>query len=286
MSGKNGKSQFLVGDAFREATEHFNANRFLEADKLCSGIIRISPNHIEAINLLGVIAQKLNRHDLAIDLFKRGITINNNISQLYFNLGSSLFALNRKSEAVDILNIALKKDPKNSTISNLLTVVLDSNQSNISGDNLEGESEVFMQQGVKLHNSGKLVEAVESYQKVIIIDPKHVFALNNLAIALKGLGRINDAIVALTKAVTINPDFADAYSNLGGMLQEQGEFDEAKKNFRKALLIEPDNAQVHNNLGYINHVQGNINQGVACYQKAISCKSNYAEAHNNLGNLY
>jgi Tfp pilus assembly protein PilF len=71
----NDQSQMTVDDAFKNAIDHFNMDRYTEADKLCTAIIQAFPNHINAINLIGVIAQKINRHDLAIEQFQKAINM-------------------------------------------------------------------------------------------------------------------------------------------------------------------------------------------------------------------
>ena len=87
------------------------------------------PNHINSINLLGVVAQKVNRHDLAVDLFQRAINIDNSRALLYYSLGGSLNNLGRREEAIQVLKIALEKEPGNSQITNYLNSIADKTES-------------------------------------------------------------------------------------------------------------------------------------------------------------
>ncbi|MBF0445103.1 MAG: tetratricopeptide repeat protein [Magnetococcales bacterium] len=125
MDGKqvqqaDNQPQLTVDATFSQAVEFFNAEKYIEADKLCTAIIQKAPNHIDAINLLGIIAQKVNRHDLAVEMFQKAINIDNNIALLYYNLATSLYPLGRIQEAVQVLNTALKIAPENIQIANYL----------------------------------------------------------------------------------------------------------------------------------------------------------------------
>ncbi len=85
------QTEMSVDMALSQAIDHFNAGRYSEADKLCTAIIQTVPNHVVAINILGVIAQKAHRHGLAVELFQRAIDHDNSNSLLFYNLGISLF---------------------------------------------------------------------------------------------------------------------------------------------------------------------------------------------------
>jgi predicted Zn-dependent protease len=120
----SGQTQLTVDAAYSQAIEHFNTGRYSEADKLCTAIIQAVPDHIDAINLLGVIAQKLNRHDWAAVQFQRVINIDNSRALLYYNLGISLHQLGQNKEAIQVLKIALEKEPGNSHIADYLNSIL------------------------------------------------------------------------------------------------------------------------------------------------------------------
>ncbi len=110
-SGEGGP--VTIKDAYKQAVDHINAGRFTEADRLCTQILKSVPNHVDTINLLGVIAKKINRHDLAVEQLQRAIAIDPKRSDLYFNLGTSLYQLGRGAEAVAALKSALQYDPDN-----------------------------------------------------------------------------------------------------------------------------------------------------------------------------
>ncbi|MBF0358325.1 MAG: hypothetical protein HQL70_06925 [Magnetococcales bacterium] len=117
--------KMTVESAYAQALDHFSAGRYSEVDKFCTAIVNALPNHVNAINLLGVIAQKVNRHDLAVEKFQQAIDIDNNCALLYYNLGTSLNPLGRRDEAIKALKTALSIEPENDKVSAYLHGILE-----------------------------------------------------------------------------------------------------------------------------------------------------------------
>ncbi|MBF0445887.1 MAG: DUF2919 family protein [Magnetococcales bacterium] len=120
----NGQPQLTIDEMYSVAVDHVNSDRYKEAEELCLAIVQQLPNHIAAINLLGRIGHKLNRHEFAAKWFQRLINIDSRNAEPYYNLGISLNELGRKDEAIHVLEIALKKDPDNGHIAGYLNGVL------------------------------------------------------------------------------------------------------------------------------------------------------------------
>ncbi|MBF0383072.1 MAG: tetratricopeptide repeat protein [Magnetococcales bacterium] len=277
---KSGQTQLTVDEAFTHATDHFIAQRYTEADQICTAIIKTSHHHIPAVNLLGIIAQKLNRHDLAVVQFEKAISIDNKRADLFYNLAISLHALGRNQEAIEVMETALTNEPENKQIVDCLNGL----KSNIAtkGELLDSGQELF-QKGVGFHQSGQVDEAIKLYRKALVVDPENTAALSKLAVALQSIGRLEEAVINYQKAVSLNTQYADVYSNLGVALQEQGRFHEAVASFHKALQINPDFAEVYANMGVVQLEQGRINEAVVSLNKAISLRPDYADAYTTLG---
>jgi Flp pilus assembly protein TadD len=82
-------------------------------------------------------------------------------------------------------------------------------------------------QAVRLHQAGKLQQAVTFYEQALALDPGIPEALSNLAIALKALGRADDAIARCEQALKLKPDAPEILLNLGMLLRERGRSKEA-----------------------------------------------------------
>ncbi|MBF0445352.1 MAG: tetratricopeptide repeat protein [Magnetococcales bacterium] len=282
--GKKSKNQpgklthsINVDETYKQAVDHFNAGNFVEADRLCTAIIQAYPNNIDAINLLGVIAQNINRHDVAIGLFQTAINIDANIWMLHNNLGISLNQTGRGEDAIIALNRALQIEPGNSQTIKHLQNIVDKSR----GDTLQE----MLQRGITLHHDGNLDEAIEWYKKTIKSDPLNVVAKTNLAIAFHALGRLQDAIASYNAVLAIKPDNADVHFNLGNIFKDLGQFTDAISSYKNAVIYNPEFAEAYSNLAIVYNEQGRAKKAVENYQKAIAINPNFATAYYNLGNL-
>lgn len=138
-------------------------------------------------------------------------------------------------------------------------------------------------QAVRLHQSGKLKEAVAFYRKVLAASPAQAEAHHNLGLALKSLGQLSDGILALRQAVTLNPFYSEAHNSLGNALTDAGDLEGAVAAFRRAIEIVPDYAIAHNNLGTVLRDLGQADQALECFATALMMSPHYAEAYNNKG---
>ncbi|MBF0193438.1 MAG: tetratricopeptide repeat protein [Magnetococcales bacterium] len=250
--------QITVDEAFAQALDHFHAERFTQADQLCTAIINAFPAHSYAINLLGLIAQKLNRHDLAIEQFEKAIVVDSNVALFYYNLGISFNSLGLLEDAVEAQKKALLIDPNYTEALNSL--------------------------GSLFVEVGSFTKAVESLKKAITINPNYAYAHYNIANALVKQGKVDDAVSSYQKAISLNPNFAEAYNNFGIVLQEQKKHKEAAISYQKAVSINPNFADALSNLGNALLEIGELDAAVLNCKKAIAIKANYADAYCNLGN--
>ncbi|MBF0382285.1 MAG: tetratricopeptide repeat protein [Magnetococcales bacterium] len=273
---------FTVATAYKQALENFNQGCYTEVESLCEAILEAVPNHLDAINLLGVVAQKMNRHDLAINEFGRAINIDGSKALLYFNLAISMQQLGQSNNALENLNIALKLEPDNQQIKQYLNEITVGDE----GKSSEQKSQEALDIGVSLHMAGQLEPAMEFYQKSLGFKADNVDAISNLGFALQAKGEITKALQYYQKAIAIKPDYELAYCNLGFALTELGRTDEAITNLKKAIGINKNYAQAYYNLANALQIQNRLDEAIYNFQKAIALKPDYLEAHYNLGNAY
>jgi tetratricopeptide (TPR) repeat protein/2-polyprenyl-3-methyl-5-hydroxy-6-metoxy-1,4-benzoquinol methylase len=280
----HGQSQLTVDEAYKQAVSHFNAERYTEADQHCTAIIKAAPNHIWAIDLLGLIAQKYNRHDIAIKQFQHAINIDNSRSWLYKNLGTSLYTLGKNDEAIQSLRTALLKEPENSQIKDYLDSIIQSSTDTLESHNSKNKAKDAMLKGVSYYQSGDMDKALQWYKKCLSIQPENIAALSNMGLVLHTKDRLEEAITIYQKAIAIQPDFENSHYNLGNALKDQGKLEEAVTSYQKAISIKPDYAEAYSNLGNTLKDLRKLEEAVTCYQKAISIKPDLAKTYSNLAN--
>src|SRR5580704_13954660 len=84
-----------VATLFGAGLECHQAGRLAEAEVLYRQTLAAQPNHPDALQLLGLIASQVGRHEIAVELIGKAIRQNRNNSLYYSNLGLALQALKR-----------------------------------------------------------------------------------------------------------------------------------------------------------------------------------------------
>jgi hypothetical protein len=128
---------------------------------------------------------------------------------------------------------------------------------------------VYLLIGNTLERLDRWVEAVESFQHAIGLDPNYSEAYNNLGVALVETGRNREAIAAYAKTIEINPNHANAYFNLGKLSVKLSEYHAALQMFEKALAIQPLHAYAHHELGCLQEMNGQLAMAASSYQKSL-----------------
>ncbi|MBF0382578.1 MAG: tetratricopeptide repeat protein [Magnetococcales bacterium] len=267
---------------FSLAVDHYNGQRFTEAEKLCVTIAQSVPNHVNAINLLGVIAQKLDRHDLAVEHFQRVINIDSSGWEIYYNLGVSLNYIGRVAEALEVLIIAMQKNPGNQEVTAFTHSIIEKTILNSEYKSLQDRVDRYLNHGLLMHQNGHFKAALSWYDRVIALQPDNHDALGNAGVILQSEGRLSEAITRYQEAIAVKPNYAEAYSNLATALQEDDRLEEALINCQKAISLKTDFASAHNNLANILQEQGDYKASIIQYQKAVAINHCFADAFHNL----
>ena len=181
-------------------------------------------------------------------------------------------------------------------------------------------TESRLQEGISLHQEGKLDQAELIYQQILQVNPENDEVLNllgliayqigkyqiatelinqaidmdssqssffnNLGLVLQKQDRLGEAIQAYRQSLELNPNDADIYSNFGTALKEQGQLEEAIDSYNTAIEIQSDHKEVYYNLGIALKKQGQLEEAIQVYYKAIDITPNNTKIYNNLGNIY
>ena len=79
-----------------------------------------------------------------------------------------------------------------------------------------------MRHALKLHQTGRLQEAIEAYRRILAVDPGSVQARTYCGAALLDRRRTDEAAQILQMAVLMDPKNVDALCYLGNAQQETG----------------------------------------------------------------
>jgi tetratricopeptide (TPR) repeat protein len=90
--------------------------------------------------------------------------------------------------------------------------------------------------------------AVDAYQRVTTLDPRHASAWNNLGLLHHRMGRYEDARRHYEVALAADPACAEAAYNLGSLHDDLADLAQAIVWYRRALEVRPDYGDAHFNL--------------------------------------
>lgn len=140
-----------------------------------------------------------------------------------------------------------------------------------------------MQDGLRLHQQGRLAEAASLYAGVARSHPRFFDAHYLLGTAKAQLGDGAAALVHFDQAILLNPRAFFVHLNLGVTLQQLNRLDEAIAAFDKAIAIEPGNAEAHFNKANVLAQQKRHADATASYGRALTINPKLAPAYNNRG---
>jgi len=89
---------------------------------------------------------------------------------------------------------------------------------------------------IRFGESGK---AIESFRRVLEIDPESKEIYNQLAYAYNDVGDLDNAIWAINEYISLAPDEANPYDSRGDLYAFNGRLDDALESYRKASEIKP-----------------------------------------------
>ncbi len=282
-------SPIAAGNLLRSALEHHQAGRLREAEALYRQILASSPDHPDALHMLGLLAHQAGHNEAAVELIGQALRLTPAHAPCHSNLGNAQQALGRLDEAVASFRRALDLDPTLvEAHSNLGSALLAQGKLEEATDSFRRAlainpdlAEAHNNLGYALAQQGLLEPAIQSVQLALALRPDFPVALNNSGMILESQGLPQEAITSLERALALSPDYVEAHNNLGNALKAVGRDDDAVRSYRRALDLRPGYAEAHNNLGQALQAQGMVETAVACFDQALALRPGFAQAHWN-----
>jgi len=117
---------------------------------------------------------------------------------------------------------------------------------------------------------GELNAALNSYEKVLLLQPQHVGALCNAAGLYLKKNLFQKSEIYFKRASKLAPNIGMIFYNLGKAYASQGKYDDALSSYQHALRINPDNIDCLNNLGRLSLLLGDFENGWQYYKHRLS----------------
>ena len=151
---------------------------------------------------------------------------------------------------------------------------------------MTNDAEALNTKGVSAGKKGNNLLALKYFKKAVSLDPTHITALTNIAMAYKNIGKFKSAINSYDNALILDPSRAKTHGDLGNVYFAMGKLKTAVKWYKKALELDPNNAEIHCNLGTTYADLGRYEKAVESLKTSIGLDPTIAEAYYNLGYVF
>ncbi len=229
-----------------------------QAREIYQQILRQEPNHLHALNLLGLAGWQTGRHAEAVEYLERAIAIDPNQAAFYGNLAEARRGLGQIGQAIECYAQAVRLQPS--------AVV------------------VHINLGTLLQQAGQPEHAIASYGRALELDPQNVLARYHLGKAFEQQGKPQPAESCYNQVLESVPEHVPSLEALAALLKARGDLAGAVQLYERALRPEPQIASHHFDLGNVYQLSRRWNEAVACYRRALDINPQYSEAFSNLVN--
>lgn len=202
-----------------------HAGRVDDAGRLFESILRVSPDHFDALHNLGVIRLRQGKIDDARLLIRRALYLKPQSADAQNNLALVYQAKGRLDLARAALERAIAARP--------------------------GFAEAMNNLGVLLAQMDLHDEAIPVFAKALEAHPDYIDARRNLGVALARMERYDEAIAQFELILTKRPRDANACRELGVLLQTVGDGRRARALLEKAVALAPRTAGYFHELGWL-----------------------------------
>jgi protein O-GlcNAc transferase len=256
------------------------------AERNFKTLLATEPNHIAALNLLGVVLAQLGKFEEAERVIERAIRIAPKSDTTFCNQGIVLKQLKRLPEALTAFDKALRLNPKvPDTWNNRGTVLSEMKRFEQALSDFERAIELkpdfadaFYNRGNALRGLKRLDAALASYDRALSLNPHYATACSNRGMAYLKLGRLEEALADYDRAIALKPDLAENYVGRGDVFLRLKRFDEAFAAFNKALTINPDSAHAWHGRGAVLSELKRYDDALLAYDNALKVNPDFPEA--------
>ena len=243
----------------RQGLAHQQAGRLDPAADAYRRILAISPGHMRANHLLGLVEHQRGNNRQALSLLDRALSMAADDAAALTDRGVVLNALTRHEEAVEALNRANRIRP--------------------------GDVRTLKALGGALIELDRLPQAAECCREAASLAPGDPSLHNNLGVVLNMLGETGAAIASFNRALTLDPNYVEAHSNLGHALAGAGRYDEALAQYREALRMRPGAVSAWFNLAMAVSRLGRQAEAVDAFHAALTANPKSAQLLSSFGGM-
>ena len=304
-AGAQGDIPEVVRELLDDGDRHRAAGRLDEAILSYREARRLDASVLEIYTSLGAVHVGRGELDQALEVFASGLDAQPDDRQLLFNSGVVALRLDRHELALGFVERALRVYRGDPELHSLHGAVLSRlgrydealAATEIAADTKPGDPQILFRLGNLQHQLNRDDAAIESFRKAIKKDRDMLRAYYNLGAVLMGAGRFEEArdayLVALepfdkafAAGQSVDSTHALAYQNLGAIYLRREEWKPALDAYGKALRLDPEASSVLYNQGFIYFSLRQLSAAEDAYKQALALDPDLPVAYLHLGQIH
>jgi tetratricopeptide (TPR) repeat protein len=202
--------------------------------------LQLTPQHVGALNNLGVFQQSVGKLLDAKDSFTRALEVEPNHVEALFNRGRILVGMGEEIRGLEDLDRLLSLRPDYAA--------------------------AYAERALAYRRQKRLGDAISSAMHGLAVDATQAQCHNVVGICLLDLNRVEEAINYFGNAISINPRLPDVLSNRGGAYARLNRVNDAILDYRAALEFAPENPEINFNLSLMLLLSGQYQEGWQRYE--------------------
>ena len=274
---------------------YFRTGQVREAEATARGLLKSSPNNIDAHRLLGRLylrqlseAQNAvsssspngNTLDQAIGEFQKIVTLDPKSVEDRMVLGQLFTVKHQTEKAEEQFKAAQDLDPDSEEVTlNLSRLYAENGDMAHAGKVIEAvpESErtpkMEFALGAVYDQLKRPKDAIAAYKRAADMDPEDARTLGALAQALLNDSDLDEALKVYKQISAADPEDASALVHISEILRRQGKYDEALATVKKAVKKDPDSPEAGYNEGLLLDVLGRYDEAAQVYEHMVDLTS-------------
>ncbi len=214
------------------------------ATAACFTILVHSPDHTDALHLLGLIAQSRGQSTAALHFIRLACNAPDARATYFSNLAE----LCRQSALLAEGERAARR-----------AVALDAD--------LPG---AWNNLGIILQEAGQYDESKTCLERALALAPDNASTHNNLGNTCKRLRLLGEAERHWLRALALREAYAEPHSNLANLFSDHGDFARAAEHARRAIALRPDFADAYINLAMVESARQDFPAGLAVLDRLLA----------------
>ncbi|HEY2471618.1 MAG TPA: tetratricopeptide repeat protein [Terracidiphilus sp.] len=274
---------------------YFRTGQVREAEATARGLLKTSPNNIDAHRLLGRLylrqlseAQNAvsssspngNTLDQAIGEFQKIVSLDPKSVEDRMVLGQLYTVRHQNEKAEEQFKAARDLDPDSEeVVLNLSRLYAENNDVEHAAKIIESvpESErtpkMEFALGAVYDQLKRPKDAIAAYKRAAGMDPEDVHTMGALAQALLNDNQLDESLKVYRQMADADPEDASNLVHISEILRRQGKYDEALAQVKKAVKKDPDSLEAGYNEGLLLDVLGRYDESAQVYEHMVDLTS-------------